>query len=247
MQLDVALAGLFLIIGVMAAISFYVARNEKRALYRRYQRQEYLFTSAERAFLPILEKALGDGRRVFAKVRVADVIGIRPGTAASARQTALNKISSKHVDFVVCDSATLAICGAVELDDRSHARGDRRLRDEFLDGLFEAVGLPLIRVPVRSGYNLDDIRERVRPLLTPMTSCETPMPHESKVSLGELAGTLNSRCPKCGAALVRRVAKQGQRAGEEFWACSAYPQCRFTRPIHIPVPSIALRTASDIA
>lgn len=234
MQLDVALLGLFLIVGLMVVVSFYVARSQKLAAYRHYQRQAYLFTPAERAFLPLLESALGEGRRVYAKVRVADVIGVRQGMAASIRQTALNKISSKHLDFVVCDSATLAIQGAVELDDSSHSRADRRLRDEFLDGLFDAVGLPLIRVPVRSVHCLDDIRQAVQPLLTGGKPGDASALPESAVSLADLADSLNARCPKCGAGLVRRVAKQGKRAGEEFWACSAYPHCRFTSPVGVP-------------
>ena len=32
-------------------------------------------------------------------------------------------------------------------------------------------------------------------------------------------------CPKCGGAMSLRTAKQGKRAGEQFWGCAAYPQC----------------------
>lgn len=37
-------------------------------------------------------------------------------------------------------------------------------------------------------------------------------------------------CPKCGAPMVRRVARQGKRAGEVFWGCSSYPACHGIRP-----------------
>ncbi|WP_119157728.1 restriction endonuclease [Caldimonas tepidiphila] len=33
-------------------------------------------------------------------------------------------------------------------------------------------------------------------------------------------------CPRCGSAMVIRVAKKGANAGKAFWGCSAYPQCR---------------------
>lgn len=36
-------------------------------------------------------------------------------------------------------------------------------------------------------------------------------------------------CPKCGSAMVRRVAKQGTHARQSFWGCSRYPECRGTR------------------
>jgi restriction system protein len=36
-------------------------------------------------------------------------------------------------------------------------------------------------------------------------------------------------CPRCGSAMVRRVAKQGAKAGSTFWGCSRFPACRGTR------------------
>lgn len=35
-------------------------------------------------------------------------------------------------------------------------------------------------------------------------------------------------CPKCGSAMIQRVAKKGSYAGREFWGCSRYPACRAT-------------------
>jgi restriction system protein len=36
-------------------------------------------------------------------------------------------------------------------------------------------------------------------------------------------------CPRCGSAMVSRIAKQGAKAGTAFWGCSQYPTCRGTR------------------
>ncbi len=38
-------------------------------------------------------------------------------------------------------------------------------------------------------------------------------------------------CPKCGGQMVVRIAKQGANAGNQFWGCSNYPQCRGTAAI----------------
>lgn len=35
-------------------------------------------------------------------------------------------------------------------------------------------------------------------------------------------------CKKCGSNMVKRVAKKGPNAGNEFWGCSAFPKCRAT-------------------
>lgn len=38
-------------------------------------------------------------------------------------------------------------------------------------------------------------------------------------------------CPKCGKPMLRRTAKSGPNAGEEFWGCSAFPRCRTVESI----------------
>ncbi|WP_081999852.1 topoisomerase DNA-binding C4 zinc finger domain-containing protein [endosymbiont of unidentified scaly snail isolate Monju] len=37
--------------------------------------------------------------------------------------------------------------------------------------------------------------------------------------------------PKCGEAMVKRVARKGPYAGREFWGCSRYPKCRGVRAV----------------
>ena len=39
-------------------------------------------------------------------------------------------------------------------------------------------------------------------------------------------------CPLCAKPMVRRTAKRGTNAGNEFWGCTGYPACRGTRPIN---------------
>ena len=38
-------------------------------------------------------------------------------------------------------------------------------------------------------------------------------------------------CPKCGKELVLRTAKKGTNAGQQFWGCSNYPKCTYTRAL----------------
>ena len=38
-------------------------------------------------------------------------------------------------------------------------------------------------------------------------------------------------CPDCGSGMVRRTAQKGPNAGNDFWGCSSYPECRGTRDI----------------
>lgn len=38
-------------------------------------------------------------------------------------------------------------------------------------------------------------------------------------------------CPLCGAAMVKRTAKRGGNAGNVFWGCTRYPDCKGTRSV----------------
>lgn len=38
-------------------------------------------------------------------------------------------------------------------------------------------------------------------------------------------------CPKCGSALVLRLAKSGAQAGKGFYGCSRFPGCRYTKAV----------------
>ena len=38
-------------------------------------------------------------------------------------------------------------------------------------------------------------------------------------------------CPQCGAPLVLRTAKKGSNAGKQFYGCSTFPKCRYTKEL----------------
>lgn len=38
-------------------------------------------------------------------------------------------------------------------------------------------------------------------------------------------------CPICGASMKRRTARYGPHAGQDFWGCSKYPNCKGIRNI----------------
>ena len=33
-------------------------------------------------------------------------------------------------------------------------------------------------------------------------------------------------CPQCAKPMVLRTAKTGRNAGQQFWGCTAYPDCK---------------------
>jgi len=132
-----------------------------------YFLRKTLFTPAERSFLAVLERILPSGVRVFGKVRLADVFGVKSGPNPSERQGARNRIDRKHVDFLLVRTDDLAPLAGIELDDKSHEAEDRQARDALVDEVFRSAGLPLLHVPVQKAYDPVDLKTKVSALLAP--------------------------------------------------------------------------------
>ncbi|MBQ8950983.1 MAG: NERD domain-containing protein [Eubacterium sp.] len=59
--------------------------------------------------------------------------------------------------------------------------------------------------------------------------------YEDLVSEIKLNKTINESdnlvCPKCGSKLVLRTARKGANSGNQFYGCSAFPNCRFIKNV----------------
>ncbi len=129
-----------------------------------YEAIPALLTAAERSFFGVLQQALASEYQIFAKVRLADMVRPVRSPSRSGRQSAFNRIAGKHVDFVLCDSERLGIVAVVELDDRTHGRFERGLRDSLVDAALADAGIPILRVYARQAYSPEQIREQVQSL-----------------------------------------------------------------------------------
>ena len=141
------------IVAVIATLRW-VARRRRLPYYSR----EFLLTKGEAAFYQVFRKVVPDGAALCFKVRLCDLIDC----GADARRRGFwSKIAQKHIDFVLVDAASTAILVAVELDDRTHARKDRRERDVFVDGAMDVAGIPLMRVPAAAAYDPRALRAQL--------------------------------------------------------------------------------------
>ena len=62
-------------------------------------------------------------------------------------------------------------------------------------------------------------------------SMESPAPQpQSPVQAPQATAKAPAQpaCPRCGAAMALRTARQGANAGNTFWGCTTYPKCRGT-------------------
>ena len=215
-----------------------------------YERQEYFLSPAEKAFYDALDALVGEDVVICPKPAVREVLRVR-GNVRRDRQKYFNWISQKHVDFVLCDRETMQILCAVELDDSSHERADRRQRDAFMDKAFRKAKLPLFHIPCRKSYGAKELNELCSFLCQDLLVLEddegpdkpagTTCPAGTTRSAGMTrsagttlsAGTTRSAlplCPDCGVPMVLRTASRGPHQGERFYGCPNFPRCRRTRP-----------------
>ena len=80
---------------------------------------------------------------------------------------------------------------------------------------------------VRPAVMTEEEVEKIFRQLSPLTHADA----ETKASHIEEIKKKETICPWCGSELVLRTARKGQSAGNQFWGCSGYPKCRYTRPI----------------
>ncbi len=192
-----------------------------------YHLRDDFLSAAEVSFYHVLRQTIGERAIVCPKVRLADIFFVsRPNENAGAR----NRIASKHVDFLLCDPATMRPLAGIELDDTSHARQDRQERDALVEKVFEAAGLPLVRFPAKRTYVLAEVAVKLAVVFEVgahggMAAAPTVVEVE-ETNTQETMTAAKPICPKCGIELVIRSGPRGK-----FYGCPNYPKCRMTSQV----------------
>jgi len=146
---------------IILLLSIFFGKSNNIIKEATYKQRGALFSVAERSFYGVLEQAISKDYKIFGKVRVADVLTPKSNMNKSNWQTAFNKISAKHFDYVLCQKETLKVVGVIELDDKSHNSKRAKKRDAFLEDACEGAGLKLIRFKAKAGYQIDSVREYI--------------------------------------------------------------------------------------
>lgn len=127
-----------------------------------YKKKDYLLTKAEKEFFNVLKQATDQKNLLlFSKVRLEDLLWLPKGLDRGERFGLRNRVKSRHVDFVVCDKENVKPLLVIELDDSSHLRLDRKVRDSFLDQILHGAGLKIVHIKTASSYDLSFISDRI--------------------------------------------------------------------------------------
>lgn len=192
-----------------------------------YRIRDDFLSPAEHSFYHVLGSMMGEYFTVCPKVNLRDILYVvKPNENIGA----INKINSKHVDFLICEPKTMLPKFAIELDDFSHKRSDRSERDQFVDKVFAQAELPLVRVQVRASYSQSELGELFKEALSQSKQIQAvgDSPSNAHAQVSEAPD-----CPKCGIPMVMREAKRGSGKGERFYGCENYPRCKQTMSVDV--------------
>jgi type II secretory pathway pseudopilin PulG len=159
--MEYVLLAMIVLIVIVAVVASRLADN---SFPFPFNRKETLFTNAEKTFQLLLEHALGENYRVINRVRLSDLVSIRNGVSKRTSDKAYVMANTKYVDFVICDKDNLTPKGVIDLVNTS-GKGYKVTKDWFVAGALEASNIPHIRIKVKSGYSIEEIRQCVNQLI----------------------------------------------------------------------------------
>lgn len=118
-----------------------------KKIFQHFEAVPSLFVNnSERMFFQMMVRSLPVGYILIVKPRLEDVIRVKKGLADKKLRWQLrSRIKSRHLDFAVMTWDGLPIMG-IEIDGRSHNAKSAAAGDILKNGLFDTVGLPLLRI-----------------------------------------------------------------------------------------------------
>lgn len=118
----------------------------------RYYKKDYLLTPTELMFYKILKTITDELNLVICpQVSMYEIV-------RNKEHKYFNKIARKSIDFVITEQ-NLKIKLCIELDDYSHNRQSRIYRDKFVNEVFKATEVKILRIPVQSYYNMEELKK----------------------------------------------------------------------------------------
>lgn len=182
-----------------------------------YRSKDSLLSPAEISFYHVLASVMSGKAVICPKVGLKDLLFITKRYKSREYYKYFGRISQKHADFVLCEPKSMRPVVVIELDDRSHDQLNRVERDTVVDRIFSAAGLPLLHIKVTRSYNAGELANILEPYL-----------QAQRVQSTEPASIRSDTpvCPRCGVPMVLRIASKGASAGQQFYGCPNYPDCR---------------------
>lgn len=163
----IILASIIIVIAIAASFfrdsfNFDVERKEKKKY--EYKRKNFFLTRAEHECYDALIAAVGQDYYIFAQVHLSTIVDNK--VVGQNWRAAFRHIDEKSVDFVLCDKTYISPKLAIELDDRTHERPERKERDIEVERILKDAGLPLLRLDNRNRFNPAELSQKIKEMVT---------------------------------------------------------------------------------
>ena len=135
------------------------AGGQMEKLKYEYKRKQFFMTRAEHECYDALVAAVGEKYYIFAQVHLPTIVDNK--VKGQNWKAACSHIDRKSVDFVLCDKQDISPKLAIELDDRSHERADRKERDGEVERILQNADVPLLRLENPSRFNPVDLAQKI--------------------------------------------------------------------------------------
>ena len=162
-----ALHRLFMIASIVLALiailylCLKAPRKSLESLHRDYKEKSFLLSPTEQEFFEALQKAVSINEAIFSKVRQADILETNYNKSHPKFWPTFNRISQRHVDFVLCDKKSSRILTVIEINDKSHNKTDRIKRDIELREALKNTSIQLIEIPAAMNYSVEEIKNAI--------------------------------------------------------------------------------------
>lgn len=115
----------------------------KKSQYK-YYAKSYVMTSRENDCFKILNEIFSSKWFVVPQVHLSALLDYR--VKGQNWNAAFRHINGKSVDFVLIGKESYKVVCAIELDDSTHSKPDRKERDIEIERMFKGARIPLARI-----------------------------------------------------------------------------------------------------
>ncbi|HAT68294.1 MAG: hypothetical protein A2481_04540 [Candidatus Yonathbacteria bacterium RIFOXYC2_FULL_47_9] len=142
-----------LILGIVLAALGFIAQFlnakgggavAKKEEWLPYSKKTWLLTRAEREFFSVLERAVAGQYYIFPQLALDKIVMLEG--KGSLKGGYRNKIDQKSVDFALFDKQSISPVLIIELDDYTHQRPERQIRDGFVDRVLDHCNIPILHI-----------------------------------------------------------------------------------------------------
>lgn len=121
-----------------------IESSPKRKPSFTYLPKTHIMTNREENFFKTLCEIFDDKCYIMSQVHLSALLNHK--VKGQNWKSAFRHINGKSVDFVLLRRRDLSVLCAVELDDSTHDKQDRIVRDKEVERIFRSVNIPLVRM-----------------------------------------------------------------------------------------------------